>query len=85
MNAPETIYGKVMHLPLDMVMPDPNNPRKDFDSELLEDLNLGEVESIEVVRGAAADHHQRRNHRTAPPDKLRLQQLALTHQVTRRL
>ena len=30
--------GQVLRLPLDRVMPDPNNPRKDFDEDALQDL-----------------------------------------------
>jgi ParB/RepB/Spo0J family partition protein len=34
----EIISGQVLRLPLDRVMPDPNNPRKDFDEDALQDL-----------------------------------------------
>lgn len=34
----EIIPGQVLRLPLDRVMPDPNNPRKDFDEDALQDL-----------------------------------------------
>lgn len=38
METIEVVPGQVLRLPLDLVMPDPNNPRKDFDEDALQDL-----------------------------------------------